>query len=83
MNSLNVDFLLFDIAICTNEIFKAPGTVKGLRKSETKEFLSLPTKDSHLNFAGTVHKQINQVAKGSSLGPTLVNGFSVYHEKNN
>ena len=34
------------IEICTNELFKESETVEGLSKSEFKELLSLPTKDS-------------------------------------
>ena len=44
--------------------------------------MSLATKDSHFIFDGTLYKQIDGVAMGSPLGPTLANAFLVYHEKN-
>ena len=51
-------------------------------KAEFKELLSLVTKDSHFIFDGTLYKQIDGVAMGSPLGPTLANAFLVYHKKN-
>ena len=70
------------IEICTNELFKESETVEGLSKTEFKELLSLATKDSHFIFDGTLYKQIDGVAMGSPLGPTLANAFLVYHKKN-
>ena len=70
------------IEICTNELFKESATDEGLSKTEFKELLSLATKDSHFIFDGTLYKQIDGVAMGSPLDPTLTNAFLVYHEKN-
>ena len=72
----------FFIEICTNELFKESETVESLSKTDFKELLSLATKDSHFIFDGTLYKQIDGVAMGSPLGPTLANAFLVYHEKN-
>ena len=44
--------------------------------------MSLATKDSHFIFDGTLYKQIDGVAMGSPVGPTLANAFLVYQEKN-
>ena len=54
----------------------------GLSKTEFKELLSLATKDSHFIFDWILYKQIDGVAMGSPLSPTLANAFSVYHKKN-
>ena len=87
MGSLDVDSLFTNIPleetieICTNELFKESETVEGLSKTEFKELLSLATKDSNFIFDGRLYKQINGVAMGFLLGPTLVNGFLVYHKK--
>ena len=62
--------------------FKESETVEGLSKTEFKELLSVATKDSHFIFDDTLYEQINGVAMGSPLGPTLANTFLVYHEKN-
>ena len=88
MGSLDVDSLFTNIPleetieICTNELFKESQTVEGLSATEFKKLLSLATKDSHFIFDGTLYKQIDGVAMGSPLGPTLANAFLVYHEKN-
>ena len=87
-DSLDVDSLFTNIRleetieICSNEPFKESETIEGLSKTEHKELLSLATKDSHFIFDGTLYKQINGVAMGSPLFPTLANAFLVYHEKN-
>ena len=47
-----------------------------------KELFSVATKDSHFVFDETLYKQIDDVAMGSPLGPTLANDFLAYHEKN-
>ena len=86
--SLDVDSLFTNIPIeetietCIIELFKESETVEGLSKTEFKELLSLATKDSHFIFDGTLYKQIDGVAMGPPLGPTLANAFLVYHEKN-
>ena len=62
---MNVDFLCINIPleetteICTYEIIKESEILKGLRKSELKELLSLGTKDLHFIFDGTFHEQID------------------------
>ena len=56
--------------------------VEGLSKIEFKELLSLPTKESYFVFNGQLYKQVDGVAMGSPLGPTLANNFLVHFEKN-
>ena len=63
-------------------LFTESETVESLNRTEFKELLSLGTKDSHFIFDVTLYKQIDSVAMGSPLGPTLANAFLVYHEKN-
>ena len=54
----------------------------GLSKIEFKELLSLATKNSYFIFNRQLYKQVDGVAMGSPLGPTLANGFLVHFEKN-
>ena len=88
MGSLDVDSLFTNIPleetieICTDELFKESESVAGLSKIKFKELLSLATEDPHFVFDGTLYKQIDGVAMGSPLGPTLANAFLIYHEKN-
>ena len=88
MGSLDVDSLFTNIPleetieICTNELFKESETVEGISKTDFKVPLSLATKDSHSILDERLYKQIDGMAVGSPLGPTLANAFLVYHKKN-
>ena len=87
MASLDVDSLFLNIPldgtinICTESIFNESDTVVGLNKSEFKELLSLATKESYFIFNELLYKQIDGVAMGSPLGPTLANAFLCFYEK--
>ena len=53
-----------------------------MSKIEFKELLSLATKESYFIFNEKLYKQVDGVAMGSPLGPTLANAFLVHFEKN-
>ena len=57
-------------------------TVSGLNKKEMFEMLSLTLKESIILFDNKYYSQIDGVAMGSPLGPTLANIFLCYHESN-
>ena len=88
MGSLEVDSLFtnipFDenIDICLNQLFENTDTVQGFTKSKLKQLLCLAIKESYFIFNGLLYKQIDGVAMGSTLGPSLANAFLSYHEKN-
>ena len=88
MGSLDGDSLFTNIPldetidICVNQLFENTDTVEGFAKSELKQLLSLATKESYFIFNGLLYKQIDGVAMGSHLGPSLTNAFLSYHEKN-
>ena len=46
------------------------------------EMLSLTLKESVILFDNKYYSQIDAVAMGSPLGPTLANTFLCYHERN-
>ena len=83
MVSLDLDFpfanvtLEETIEIWTNKLFKESETSESLNKSEFKELLYLATKDLHFIFDETPNKQIDDVAMGSPLSPTLAKLFSL------
>jgi len=87
MASLDVDSLFTNIPldetinICTESIYDQSDTVEGLSKSEFKELLSLAAKESYFIFNEFLYKQIDGVAMGSPLGPTLANAFLCFYEK--
>ena len=88
MGSLDVDSLFTNIPlnetidICINQLFENTDTVEGFKKSELKQLLCLATKESYFIFNGLLYKQIDGVAMGSPLGPSLANAFLSYYEKN-
>ena len=87
MGSLDVDSLFTNIPldetidICINQLFENTDTVEGFNKSELKQLLCLATKESYFIFNGLLYKQVDGVAKGSPLGPSLANLFLSYFEK--
>ena len=87
MRSLDVDSLFTNIPlnetidICVNQPFENTDTVEGFTKSELKQLLCLATNGSYFIFNSLLYKQIDDVAMGSPLGPSLANAFLSYHEK--
>ena len=65
------------IDICVNQLFGNTDTVEGFTKSELKQLLCLVTKETYFVFNGLLYKQIDGVAMGSSLGPSLANAFVI------
>ena len=88
MASLDVDSLFTNvpldetIKICIDGLFKSDMTVSGLNKKEMFEIISLTLKESVILFDNKYYSQIDGVAMGSPLGPTLTNIFLCYHESN-
>ena len=81
MASLDVDSLFTNvplhetIGICTQGLFESDSAVYSLNKKEITELLSLTTKESIILFDMEFYNQIDGVAMGSPLGPTLANVF--------
>ena len=69
------------INICVERLYNRKKKVNGLLKRHFKELLTLATKSSYFLFNGVYYSQIDGVAMGSPLGPTLANLFLCYHEE--
>ena len=88
MASLDVDSLftnvLLDetIKICIDELCKSEMTVSGLNEKEMFEMLSLTLKESIILFDNKYYNQIDGIAMGSPLVPTLAKTFLCHHESN-
>lgn len=84
--SHNVDSLFTSIPleeiiiIYFESIYNQNDSVKCFSQSQSNKLPSLVTKESYLISNGLFHKQINDRAIGSSLGPTLANGFLYFYE---
>ena len=87
MCSFDVDALFTNIPldetidICCEELFKDTTEVSGMTKCQFRSLLELATKESFILFNGSYYQQIDGVAMGSPLGPTLANVFLCFHEK--
>ena len=68
------------IEICVNELCKSSQMVSGLKKQEVLEMHSSTTKENVILFYQKYHSQIDGVAMGSLLGPTLANTFLCQHK---
>ena len=79
MASFDVDSLFTNvpldetIEICVNQLSKSSQMVSGLNKQQVLEVFSLTTKENIILFDHKSHSQIDGVAMGSLLGPTLAN----------
>ena len=69
------------IKICADRVFQNKKKVKGLLKRHFVRLLTFATKSSFFLFNGTYYSQIDGVAMGSPLGPTLANLFLAYYEE--
>ena len=84
--SLDVDTLFTNVPleetihICVNELFKSNSSIHGLNKKQITEMVSLTTKESIILFDMALYTQVNGVAMGSPLGPSLANAFLCHHE---
>ena len=68
------------IEICVNLENKSSQTVSGVNKQQVLEMLSLITKENVILFDQKYYGQIDGVAMGSPLGPSLANIFLWHHE---
>ena len=86
MASFDVDNLFTNIPldetieICLTKLFAGKRKIKGLLKSHCRDLLILATKQSSFIFNNKWYTQIDGVAMGSPLGPTLANIFLGHFE---
>ena len=86
MTSFDVESLFTNIPLdetinlCVTKMYKNKRKVHGLTKSKFRELLDISTKQSLFIFNNTFYTQIDGVAMGSPLGPTLANIFLSHFE---
>ena len=86
MASSDVDSLFANVPleetinICVYELFKNNSSIHGLNKKQITEMFSLTTKESMILFDMAFYTQVDGVAMGSPLGPSLANAFLCHHE---
>ena len=70
------------IDICVEKLYKRRNMkIKGLTKIDFRNLLELACKESLFIFDGVCYQQIDGVAMGSPLGPTLANIFLCHYEE--
>ena len=86
MASFDVDSLFTNIPldetieICVKKLFGRKHKFKGFNRSEFRSLLQFAVKDNLILFNGKYYIQIDGVAMGSPLGPTLANVFLCHWE---
>ena len=87
MGSLDVEALFTNIPlnetvdICIKELYKDKIYIDKLSREDMKKLLDLATRNSLFLFDGVFYNQVDGVAMGSPLGPTLANIFMNYYEQ--
>jgi hypothetical protein len=66
---------------CVNDLFDKSLYKGTLVKNDIRILLDLATSNSSFIFGGSLFEQIDGVAMGSPLGPTLANAFLCHYEK--
>ena len=86
MGSLDVEALFTSlplketIDLATNKLFMENNLLSNLNKEEFKTFLEFATCEPWFIFDNEFYTQVDGVAMGSPLGPTLANIFMSSHE---
>ena len=87
MASLDVESLFTNIPLdetienCINDLFTNNDAVHNFIKEDLKELLKFATFESFFTFNNEHYSQLDGVAMGSPLGPTLANAFLCHFEK--
>lgn len=69
------------IQICLDSIFQSQSHVSGLDRNDLEILLGFAVKGMVFQFDSKLFEQIDGVAMGSPLGPTLANAFLAHYEQ--
>ena len=81
MASLDVEFIFTNIpleettSVCCDSLFSNDAKVSNIKNIDFKKLLRAALQNNFFNFEGKIYKQIDGVAMGSPLGPTLADVF--------
>ena len=87
MACLDVESLFTNIPLdesienCINDLFSNNDTVHNFIKEDLKELLKFASYESFFTFDNEYYCQLDGVAMGPPLGPTLANAFLCHFEK--
>ena len=69
------------IEICCNSLYKNQKLWSNISKNQFKKLLRAALSNSYLLLDGIIYQQNDEVAMGSSLGPSLANIFLAHYEQ--
>ena len=87
MASLDEDSLFTNIpleetiSVCCDSLFSNNAKVNNINRNNFGKLLRAALQNKYFNFEGKIYKQLDGVAMGSPLGPTLANAFLFFHEQ--
>ena len=87
MASLDVQSLFTNIpledtiSVCCDSLFSNDAKVNNINRIDLEKLLRAALQNNFFNFEGKNFIQIDGVAMGSPLGPTLANAFLCFHEQ--
>ena len=79
--SLDVESLFTNIpleettSVCCDSLFSNDAKVNNINEIDFEKPLRAALQNNFFNFKGKIYKQVDKVAMGSPLGPTLANAF--------
>ena len=68
------------IKICCDSLYKNQELLCNVSKSQFEKLLRASLSNNYFLFDGIIYEQVDGVAMGSSLGPSLVNAFLAHYE---
>ena len=69
------------ITVCCDSLFSNDAKINNINRTDFEKLLTAALQNNFFNFVGKIYKQIDGVAMGSPLGPTLANAFFCFHEQ--
>ena len=87
MTSLDVESLFINvpleetIKICCDSLYKNQELLCNISKNQFEKLLRAALSNNYFLFDGSIYQQIDGVAMGSPLGPSLANAFLAHYEQ--
>ena len=87
MASLDIESLFTNIPleetikICCDSLYKNRELLFNISKNQFEKLLRAAFSNSYFLFGGIIYEQIDVVAMGSPLGPSLANAFLAHYEQ--
>ena len=87
MASLDVESLFTNIPleetikICCDSLYKNQELLCNISKNQFEKLLRAALSNNYFLFDGSIYQQIDGVAMGSPLGPSLANAFLAHYEQ--